>query len=119
MKNKELLEVAIKWKNGEVTPKSPEVRSLLKNHRLQSEAKNYITELENIEKFLKNRANKIKDIYKMRDPHPYLSEDDNMTDNRFNEIEKMILGFVGQIDSMKRKLESNQMPIPTTHVRRR
>jgi hypothetical protein len=108
VKNKDLLKVAIKWKSGEVTPKSPEVLRLLKKNRFESEAKNYIDELTNLEKVLKGSANKINAYNRINDPHPFLSEDDNEKDKKFDKIESMILGFIGQISSVKQELKSDQ-----------
>jgi hypothetical protein len=107
-KKAELLEIAIKWKNGEVTSKSPEVQRLLKKNRFESEAKKYIDELTSLEKVLKISAKKINGFNRINDPHPFLSEDDNEKDKKFYKIESMILGFIGQIGAVKQEIKSDQ-----------
>lgn len=108
VKNKDLLQVAVKWEKKEVNPKSPEVQSLLKEYKLRSDADKYIYELKKLAKVLKNSAKKIDALNQINDPHPFLSDNDNMKDKRFYEIGELISGFLVDIDLRIKNLSPDQ-----------
>jgi len=102
---KELLEMSFKWKNGEVTLKSPEVQNLLNKQKNVSFYSLYKIELDALIQVLDDRLRSVKRLDEKHISYPLLPKEDNARDESFFEVAGMIEGFIGKVEAMLMSLE--------------
>jgi len=105
---KQLLEVALKWKNGELTLESPEVQKLMKSHRQRSIFKRYEVEVRSMITVLKGKLKKMEYFGNQLSVQPLLKEDNPGEDHRYEEIEGVVYKCTVELEALLGTLRSSE-----------
>jgi len=103
----ELIQLALKYKNGEITTDSEEVQSVLKKQREITVWEKYKIELMALEKLIAGRLERMKHIFDVYPTNPLIESDqeDFTKEDMESDITNKIGDFKAQIHTLIRQLE--------------
>jgi len=109
IKKKDIVKIAIQFKNGEVKTTDKEVQDLLKKQRDISIREKYKIELKALNQLLIDRLEKIEKLLMINSSNPliekYTDEEVITRDETHYEITNKIKDFIAQIDTMIKELD--------------
>ena len=108
IKQKDLLKVALKWKEGKVTLESEEVQQLLQKQQDKDVFKRISSEMSALRKLLEDRKQKIETLCIRRNICPVLEDKEKTTHDwsrLYKQIGFMIEGFLGEIEATLMKIQ--------------
>lgn len=107
---KELVQLSMKYKNGEISTEDEEVQNVLKKQRNTTIWEKYKSELEALNKLLESRLERIKNITKRKSLEPLIDEEKEVDEEKEDEIyriesniEKMKAELHTMIDELEQK----------------
>lgn len=102
---KEFMKVLVRYTNGEIDIESAEVQDLLKSQKNHKTNQTCISELKKVKRELEGRLNNIKKLNESSSVNPLITEEGNLEEEKYEEIEDMLEGFVSKIESKIYMLE--------------